>query len=45
MERNIDVREKHQSVASGPCPDRGPNPGKHPDQELNWQPLILWDDA
>ena len=25
-ERNIEVREKHPSVASCRCPDRGPNP-------------------
>ena len=26
MERNIDVREKHQSLASCMCSDWGPNP-------------------
>ena len=40
-ERNIDVWEKHQLVAS-PTPltwDLTWNPGMCPDKELNWQPF------
>ena len=44
-ERNIDVREKHQPVASHmhPNQDWTPNPGMCPDWESNWRPLALWD--
>ena len=40
-ERNINVREIHQSVASHTCPAGGPScdPGRWPDWELNWQPF------
>ena len=34
-ERNIDVGEKHRSVASHTCPSGGSNP----------QPFVVWDDA
>ena len=45
-ERDIDVRERHPSVASGRCPSWGPNPqpGVCPDKELNRQPVALRDD-
>ena len=35
VERNIDVRKKHSSVASCRCPD----------WESNLQPFGVWDDA
>ena len=48
-ERNINVREKHWSVNSRTCPwparDWTRNPGMCPDQELNWRPFVLQDDA
>ena len=46
-ERNINVREKNQSVASRTCPNQGRNrnPSMCPDQESNWRPLALWNDA
>ena len=46
-ERNIDVREKHQSVYSHTCPNLGPglHPRYVPDQELNRQPFALQDNA
>ena len=39
--RNIDVREKHQSVASHTYPGQGlnRNPGVRPDQELSLRPF------
>ena len=47
-EKNINVREKHLLPASR-APQRGTNPHPHPgmcpDQEGNWQPLGLQDDA
>ena len=46
-ERNIDVREKHRSVASHMCLNQGPNhnPGKSPEWELNQWSFALWDNA
>ena len=46
-ERNIDVREKHQLVASRlpPTRDLVCNPGMYPDWELNRQPFGLQDSA
>ena len=46
-ERNIDVKEKHSSVASHTHPDRdqAQNPGMCPDWELNQRPFGLCDDA
>ena len=46
-ERNIDVRGKHWSVASGlpPTGDLACNLGMCPDEELNWQPFVLQDDT
>ena len=46
-ERNIQVREKHQSVASHTCPDQGIEYAPHtcPDQESHRQPLTLGDNA
>ena len=43
-ERNIYVREKHQSVSSHTCLTRDwtHNPGMCPDQELNQWPFALW---
>ena len=43
-EKNIDVREKHQLVASCTCPncDQTCNVGKCPDQELNLRHFGLW---
>ena len=48
MERNISVREKHGSVASCMRPATGDqtcSPHMCPDQELNWRPFTLQDDA
>ena len=45
-EKNIDVREKHPSVASCTHPDWGIcNVGRCPDQELNPQPVGVQSDA
>ena len=46
-ERNIDVAEKHPSVASHmhPTKDVALNPGMCPDWESNQQPFSLWDGA
>ena len=45
-EKNIDVREKHPSVASCTHPDWGIcNVGRCPDQELNPQPFGVQSDA
>ena len=46
-ERNMDVREKYQLVASHMCPYWGlnPQPRMCPDWELNWQPFTLRDNA
>ena len=46
-ERNINVREKHGSVASCPCPDWGPNrnQGMWLDRESNLQPFCLQNHA
>ena len=43
MDRNIDVQEKHQSVASHmpPTRDLHPNPGMCPDRESNQWPFSL----
>ena len=43
MERNIGVREKHQSVASHMHPNQGwnRNPGMCPGLEIQWQPFAL----
>ena len=41
--------EKHQCVGETligcllKCQGRGRNPGMHPDEELNWQHISLWD--
>ena len=42
-ERNIHVREQHQSLASHTLPtgDLARSPGVSPDWESNWQPLGL----
>ena len=40
-ERDTDVREKHPSVFS--IRDRTRNPGRYPDQELNWRPFAFPD--
>ena len=47
MERNINVREKHRSVASCTCPTRDQtcNPGTCPDWESNLQPFTLQDNV
>ena len=44
-EKNIDVREKQQSVDSHKLPDwgRNPQPGSSPDWVLNWQHFALQD--
>ena len=46
-ERNIDVWEKHQLVASYTCPSWGPacNPGMCPDQGSNQWPFTLQGDT
>ena len=46
-ERNIDVWEKHQWVASctPPAGKRAHNPGMSPDREWNQWPFVLQDDA
>ena len=52
-ERNINVREKHWSVASHTRPVWAPSRSRDrtwssdmcPDHESNWQPFALWDDA
>ena len=46
-ERNINVWEKHQMVASTLHPNQGPacNPGMCPAQELNHWPFALWNGA
>ena len=46
-ERNIEVREIHQLVASCTCPYQGTtrNPGLCPNQKSNWWPFSLWDNG
>ena len=44
-DRNIDVREKHQLVASHKCPDQTRSLGMCPDWESNPQPFGYWDDT